>query len=370
MTFNKALIASDRQMVLLNLEGANFSKNIIKVNGKTHFIDEFLYDYVVKKRGILTGKIGGLSRYDYTRLNHLLHPEDTGKFVNDLIVYLKHLLLLGKNDCDLWDFTLTLDGDDIVLKKCNKYIAEEILIPNFITKIGREAFKSEYIDGVHRFDNLKKVIIQDGSKLKTIDSSAFASCSSLEDINLPEGLERIGDNAFEHTELNEIIIPSSVKSIGEYSFSCCHSLREVAFRKGSKLKSLGRNSFYFCSTLESIGLPPSLEKIGPYAFGCCHSLESVGIPDKCKDLGEGLFTDCTSLDWMVLGGGVRKIPKELFADCIKLRDITILGYIESIGENAFKHVGASSVVIKAGSKVEPSEDDISKYGVKIVCKYY
>ena len=47
----------------------------------------------------------------------------------------------------------------------------------------------------------------------------FYNCVNLTHINLEEGLESIGESSFRKTAIEEISIPASVKTIGNYAFS-------------------------------------------------------------------------------------------------------------------------------------------------------
>lgn len=63
--------------------------------------------------------------------------------------------------------------------------------------------------------------------VEVIKANAFQGCSSIESVNLPEGLAEIGSRAFYKTNISDIIIPSSVLSIGYYAFYYCDNLTEV-----------------------------------------------------------------------------------------------------------------------------------------------
>ena len=72
-------------------------------------------------------------------------------------------------------------------------------------------------------------IPSDGS-VTVIGEGAFAGCSELTSISIPEGITSIGENAFFDCQgLESITIPSSVKSIGIGAFSDCPSLAKIYY---------------------------------------------------------------------------------------------------------------------------------------------
>ena len=60
-----------------------------------------------------------------------------------------------------------------------------------------------------------------------IGKYAFAGCSSLRYINIPNGVTEIGEYAFASSSLSSINIPKSVTSIGRSAFQCCSSLTSI-----------------------------------------------------------------------------------------------------------------------------------------------
>ena len=69
-------------------------------------------------------------------------------------------------------------------------------------------------------------------------------------ISLPDGLIRIGDNAFEAWGLENITIPASLEKLGNNAFMDCKQLKSVVF-EGTP-KTVGCDVFDNCSSLESI----------------------------------------------------------------------------------------------------------------------
>ena len=122
-----------------------------------------------------------------------------------------------------------------------------------------------------------------------------AHCESLPlNLNIPEGVESIGNTAFWETKIEKVHLPSTIKSIGQAAFCRCYdltsinipanverldrnafrrcdSLKEVKFAKTSKLRFIDEGMFQH-SGIEKITLPEGIEKIWEGAFGECYYL--------------------------------------------------------------------------------------------------
>lgn len=92
---------------------------------------------------------------------------------------------------------------------------------------------------------------------------------------LNEGLEVINVNCFCCSGLENIIIPRSVKLIGDNAFEYCESLKYVCFL-GSALETIGECAFSH-SALESFVAPSSLLEIKESAFFGCKALKHVDL---------------------------------------------------------------------------------------------
>ena len=64
---------------------------------------------------------------------------------------------------------------------------------------------------------------------RKIGSSCFELCKNLHYIELGDSLQEIGNNAFIYTNLEEVIIPASVKKLGVDAFSYNSNLRRIVF---------------------------------------------------------------------------------------------------------------------------------------------
>ncbi len=65
------------------------------------------------------------------------------------------------------------------------------------------------------------------SHITKIPNLAFADCSSLINVNIPENVISIEAFAFQFSSIRNIVIPNSVRSIGQCAFGQCYSLERV-----------------------------------------------------------------------------------------------------------------------------------------------
>ena len=134
----------------------------------------------------------------------------------------------------------------------------------------------------------------EGKIVTTIGKYAFADCSSLKRITIPDSVISIGYGAFENCDsLTSITIPDSVTTIGDYAFSGCDSLISITIP--NSVTTIGQSTFSSCDSLTSITIPDSVTTIGDYAFRNCDSLTSITIPDSVISIEDDAFRDCESI---------------------------------------------------------------------------
>ena len=78
---------------------------------------------------------------------------------------------------------------------------------------------------------------------------------------------------YECSEMTSIILPDTLKEIGEYSFRGCSALESITIPEG--VTAIGGGAFQICKLLTSIVIPSSVESIGGYTFGMCIALCSI-----------------------------------------------------------------------------------------------
>lgn len=109
-------------------------------------------------------------------------------------------------------------------------------------------------------------------QVTAIGNSAFESCGNLLKITLPEGLERIGNNAFTMAGLSNIALPSSLKTIGKGAFWNCQ-IQTMVVPEG--VTTIGESAFVNMYNLVKLELPKSLKKIGLRLIMGCGNLTTV-----------------------------------------------------------------------------------------------
>ncbi|KAK8839891.1 hypothetical protein M9Y10_031604 [Tritrichomonas musculus] len=108
-------------------------------------------------------------------------------------------------------------------------------------------------------------------------------------------------------DVEEIVIPSYIKTFNEHSFRSCNCLKSLIFEPESSLETIEMWAFYDCFKLLKIVLPASVKKISSYSFDSLY-LESIEF------LGDGIgfeFGNCCFKD-------CEKLKKILFPNAIEL----------------------------------------------------
>ena len=230
-----------------------------------------------------------------------------------------------------------------------------------VVTIGTSAFES--------CSNLQSVTLP--NSITAIYTDAFYGCSKLEDINLPEGLTTINTRAFEYCNLDTIIIPSTVTSLGNKAFYN-NPLKSItwlpsgssistgtgedspfynsnskvtSFTFGPNVKTVPGYLCYKMSRLDTIVLPPSVSSLGQYAFFGCTNLKSINLPVTQKTLPVSFFEGCTSLESIELPATLTTISTDAFYGCSKLANVTLHEGLTTINNRAFVNCKLAQITI-------------------------
>lgn len=213
---------------------------------------------------------------------------------------------------------------------------------------------------------IQSVVIEPG--VTSIGYWAFANCTNLKTISLPDGITVIEANAFDKSGLTSIVLPNSVTEVQGSAFNGCKQL--VSCDLGRGIKHIGKNCFWDCTALKSLKWSDCLETIGggcfiswgsgsssdvgkiplqdtlvfPATFRSmdeifsCYTNVKVVVWNARRPEGSGmgpLYNYYHSYDKIIVGDEVEVIPTNLFRDQRKIDTIMLPESVESIGQNAF-----------------------------------
>ncbi len=254
--------------------------------------------------------------------------------------------------------TYTKDMTEVI--SCNLDKTGEYIMPDSVTKIASKAFAQSKLESVTLSKNLVEMVY-----------NAFEECTLLTTVEIPEGVQSIGDGAFYLCEsLNGVEIPESVQSIGESAFNGCASLETLDIP--DSVQTIGDSAFARCQSLESIKLSNSITELPRATFIDCSSLTTITIPASVTSINVACFEYCTNLNTVnfdsvnsqtslqniaeyafyqsgltsiSIPDSVTSLGYNAFEDCENLKDVKLPSNITSIPEECFKDSGLTSIDI-------------------------
>ena len=213
-----------------------------------------------------------------------------------------------------------------------------VTIHSSVTSIGGYAFMD--------CNKLMSVIIP--NSVASIGGGAFSGCSGLKEVHITDlgkwcqiRFENGGANPLSYAhhlyvngkEIKDLVIPSSITSIGESAFLCCSGLTSATIP--NSVTSIGERAFGGCSGLTSITIPNSVTNIGSYAFQDCSGITSITIPNSLTYLNYCVFKDCIGLTNITFGSSLKTIGNVAFENCSSLMRVILPNTLNEVGRSAF-----------------------------------
>ncbi len=202
-----------------------------------------------------------------------------------------------------------------------------------VTRIASEAF--------YNMDNIIEVVLP--STIKEIGERAFNNCKKLEKINLPSGLERIESYAFGATACTAIWIPATVIYYGYGIFPSKLTYVEIEEGatifpplSGTKINEITIPSsikiipaYAFPSTITEVVLPEGLERIEKWAFLDCSNITTIKLPSTIKFLGSSCFSG-VPITQLELPDGIEELESCCFSGT-KIEELYIPKSVKKLG---------------------------------------
>lgn len=218
--------------------------------------------------------------------------------------------------------------------------AKILTIPSEIDGVAVKRLESTYTTmlpeslGMFIFENksnIEKVIIP--SSVESIDEYTFKNATNLKEVVLSEGLKRIGLYAFDGTPLEKINIPSSLIEISS------NAIQSTVWAKATMANN---NGFLIINNI---------------LCGYNVSDEIIKIPDGVKRINNDIFYGKEKIKEVIVPSSVILIGENNFSKCGILKSVNIDNENVQIGQGCFEK--DNDVTISIAGKVV-NKDDINK----------
>ena len=218
---------------------------------------------------------------------------------------------------------------------CNSL--KTIVIPDSVTTLTQQCFMD--------CGGLETIIIGDG--VTKLPAYAFVRCKNLKNVVFGKNVESIGLQSFstDSPYLTEIVIPDSVKTIGNSAFTSYGGLYNNYLQRvqlGNGVTSIGQNAFNDCIALKEVLFGENVKTIGYGAFRGCTNLPYVALPEGLQQIGDLAFDQCTKLSRVIVPSSVYWIGASAFSYTDALKEIVFSGNAPtSVGDSAFVGTAAN-----------------------------
>lgn len=250
----------------------------------------------------------------------------------DEVIYLNHIALAFKTDrtahpADGWEMTLSFrDGTTTIADKFSKYFNDygndkitSLILPPTLKRIGNKAF--EYI------------------------------LSKADELELPDGIETIGDNAFHNCGIGQLSLNSNIKRIGDYAFNGCNGLVRLNYNVPN---AVGKWIFSSCNGLELIKFGNAVQNIPDYAFASCQALTKFEFEEISNNINLKNSVKAEPSPF--------KIGEAAFDNNINLATITLPSNLIGIGNDAFNRTNLKNIYCYLGEPIDVVDSGIFSNG--------
>lgn len=150
------------------------------------------------------------------------------------------------------------------------------------------------------FDNLDTITeIRFGSPVTVIGNNAFRGCSSLQSVELNDGIKSIRGSAFRESGLSSVNFPNSLTSMLGHSF---WGTKLTSIETPGSVLSVGESALGWNGDLKKVKFNEGILSIDSYAMRMCSTMTDVEFPKSLKYLGYGSLMQCYGLSSVVFKG--------------------------------------------------------------------
>ena len=193
------------------------------------------------------------------------------------------------------------------------------------------------------------------------DSTTWIGKEILSSIVLPLSIKSIGESAFNscYGLKGALSIPNSVTLIDDYAFAYCDGFTGLLTIPNS-VTEIGIDAFFYCTGFTgTLNIPSSVTSIGIEAFGYCTGLTELIIPNSITKISDYTFSYCKGLTTISFPNNLSAIGETAFFNCIGLQNVTIPSSVSSIGLRAFNWCfGLTQINVEAANQNFSSVDGV------------
>lgn len=259
----------------------------------------------------MTGAVYLLTRTSSAELETLNLPAEMGNASLSLNVGSAAIYAGGvKNSLPEGVETLSVSGSFETLKLPSTLRYVEGVHSNIMTRLAIPKSVIELRSScLARNPMLESVTFEAGSDLATVRANAFSYCPSLEQVELPDNVNRISNCFVDCDSLTYVSIPSGVVVIGDFPFDGCDNLESIEFESGARQMTLDITGLArACPKLKRVVLPDAAT---PHTINAttqyfkfledCPALEGIYTYDPDLVIDESWVSGCGS--FKVFGWG-------------------------------------------------------------------
>lgn len=267
------------------------SAGLVNLDGIVITLEQLVYEnFVFDGNGALLGYSGSDAVVEIPASYSIIgEPEDKSVYIESRDFLYENILNDNYDFYKLTNYKIINDGSEYNFSDIEELLFHENSEDYFPCTIEYKDFSNvtfvygdnyivDKVIGAFNYNqNIQGVILP--ANIKSIGAFSFSYCANLKNIDIPEGVEYIGMEAFGGSGLTYVSLPNNLIEIGETAFVNCVDLINIDFSKCNGLEKIGYGAFSADYSLTSIDLSQCtlINFIDTFAFYDCSNLTSFKI---------------------------------------------------------------------------------------------
>ena len=343
-------IIEDAKLAVMNEQTEYYSTNTSGKSFKQYLEEKFNGEYKTSDNAKLSYNGGNLISYNKDGKETLLLIDDQNK------ISISSKIVDNNNT-----YITNSDGTLIIVSTAEN--ETEITIPSEINGMPVVSIDANFAQNSK--DTLTKIIMPD--TIKNIGDSAFEGCYNVTEIKFSNTLEKIGNNAFENcgNSIAKLEIPDTVNTIGDFAFDKYGSSNIKELYIGKNVNKIGTGAFSINSlqkivvssenntykSIDGVLYSKSGNTLIQYPVSK-DDITTFEIPNEVKTIGQYAICRNGTLTSVTMSNSVTKIAKGAFSECFNLANVTLSPNVKTIEKNTFEESGITQINLANGNKIE------------------